>query len=107
MKSYEYIDHTADIGMRAYGMSLSELIQHAGEGFINLIVDRENINESLEKHITIGRCSLEDLIVNWLSELNYLFEIDSLIFNRFLVDINPGNSLDARCFGEKYDPARH
>ncbi|MGA1824054.1 MAG: archease [bacterium] len=107
MKSYEYIDHTADIGIRAYGMSLGELLQHAGEGLSNLIIDKGTITESLEKHITIDRCSLEELLVTWLGELNYLFETKGLIFKRFIVDIKANNSLYARCFGEKYNPARH
>ncbi|MGA1867816.1 MAG: archease [bacterium] len=107
MKSYEYINHTADIGMRAYGRSLRELVQHAGEGFINLITDREKIGESLEEHIVVSAVSIEDLIIEWLNELNYLFEVKTLLFKRFLIDITADTALDACCRGERYDPDRH
>ena len=61
MKQYEYIDHTADIGMRVYGAELSELFQNAGLGLSDLMTDRSKIRESKMKNIKIAEESLDSL----------------------------------------------
>ena len=36
---YEEIEHTADVGIRAYGRDLDELFVNAAEGMFSLIAD--------------------------------------------------------------------
>ena len=38
MKPYEVFEHTADIGLQAYGSTLSELFIHAAQGMESLMV---------------------------------------------------------------------
>ena len=43
MKPYEVFEHTADIGLQAYGSTLSELFIHAAQGMESLMVAPEQI----------------------------------------------------------------
>ncbi|HVG36893.1 MAG TPA: archease, partial [Thermoplasmata archaeon] len=36
---YEEIEHTADVGIRAYGATLNELFANAAEGMFSLVAD--------------------------------------------------------------------
>ncbi|MBL7092144.1 MAG: archease, partial [Candidatus Omnitrophica bacterium] len=50
MKRYEIIDHTADIGLRAYGKDLKQLFANAACGMFGILADLKNVRpkESLE-----------------------------------------------------------
>jgi SHS2 domain-containing protein len=37
MKDFEFIDHTADIGITAYGADMPKLFANAGRGLFNII----------------------------------------------------------------------
>jgi SHS2 domain-containing protein len=54
---------------------------------------------------------LESLLVDWLSELLYLFEVDEIIFRKFQVEgvreEESEYSMTARASGEKYYPESH
>ena len=107
MKQYEYIDHTADVGLRAYGMRLDELFQNAALGLTNLITDEKKIKETIIKNIRIIEPSIDSLLVSWLNELIYIFDTESILFRRFEVSELDSSRLRARGYGEKVDSSRH
>ena len=47
------------------------------------------------------------LLFNWINELIYIFEVERLLFKSFDIIEFTGQSLEATCWGEKYDPSRH
>jgi len=49
----------------------------------------------------------EELLVAWLSELIYLFEVEGVLFSRFDIAGLGEKKLKAACFGERIDPRRH
>ena len=48
MEKYEIIDHTADIGAKAYGKNLSEAFENAAKAMFDIITDKSEI-ESVER----------------------------------------------------------
>src|SRR5207245_11596579 len=48
-----------------------------------------------------------DLLVNWLSEILYLFDADGWVFRGFEVRSLTDRSISAVSRGEKFAPARH
>jgi len=79
---YEIIDHTADIGIKAKGVTLEELFTNAAYGMFDLMVLRPKKPDSagvLHKNITINSVDKEHLLVKWLQELLYLFDRDGII----------------------------
>lgn len=106
-KKFEFIEHTADLGFKAYGASLEELFVHGGEAFSEAIVALESVEERMERSIEVQADALDCLMVTWLSELLYLFDTERLVFKSFQVNRVEDNQLEAKARGEVLDPARH
>jgi SHS2 domain-containing protein len=87
MKEFEILEHTADIGMIAYGKNKREIFVNAAKGMFNIIVgDNSNlINNNFSCKITLKAEGLEDLLVAWLNELLYIGETRLVILNKFQI----------------------
>ena len=106
-KKFELIDHTADIGIAAYGADLKETFANAACALFSLMVDLDDVSESLCREATVTADNREDLLVEWLNELLYIFDVDNVLLKRFEITKLTDTSLTADCFGEKMDPRRH
>jgi SHS2 domain-containing protein len=106
-KRFEVTDHTADIGITAYGGSLDELMANAAAGMVSLVVDPSTVGDDVIKTIELQDSDSVALLVKWLNELLYEFEVGHVLFSAFNVFVGPQNRLTAICSGENYDPARH
>ncbi|UCH72582.1 MAG: archease [Thermoplasmatales archaeon] len=108
MEKYELIDHTADIGIKAYGKNISETFENAAKGMFDIITDNSEIESTGQYDIKLEAQDLEQLLVDWLSELLFLNSANNLVFGFFKVEIDEKKSkLSARVFGEKYDISKH
>jgi SHS2 domain-containing protein len=106
MKSYELIEHTADVGLKAYGKTLAEAFEHAAKGMFDIITDESIIDPVGQYDISLEAPDLEQLLVDWLSQLLFLNGAQNLVFGKFEVTV-AGNRLSAHVFGEKYDTKKH
>jgi len=108
MKTYDLIDHTADVGVKAYGKNLSEAFEHAAKAMFDIITDNSEIETVGQYTILLDAHDLEQLLVDWLSELLYLNSAKNLVFGFFKVNLDEkNNSLSATVFGEKYNISKH
>ncbi len=107
MRRFEFIDHTADIGIVAYGMRLEEAFVNAAYATFTLIADLEGVKSTLSREIEVEAEDQESLLVRWLNELLYLFDVERIIFNDFEVIELGETHLKARGYGEPLDPSRH
>lgn len=98
---YEILEHTADIGIRAYGRTLYELYSHAAEGMFAIIYDTSGGNGSESITLEIDGMDAEHLMVRWLSELLNLSR-EGWAFNRFEILGISERKITARCHGEKH-----
>ncbi len=106
-KKFEIIEHTADVGLVAYGSSLPEAFANAAYGMFSIIAGLKTVRCEESCHLEISEDDPEALLFEWLNQLIYLFDVDSFIFKRFDIIDFRGNQLKAICHGEKYDPSRH
>lgn len=106
-KTFEIIDHTADIGIVVYGENMKELFCNAGLALLGLITEPERVEEKLHRNLKVTSDDREGLLVNWLNELIYLFDAEQLMFCRFDVENLTDRQLEASCHGEKFDPNKH
>jgi SHS2 domain-containing protein len=106
-KKYEYIDHTGDLGFKAYGTTREALFSHAAEAFFQAIISLETIQQKEERLIEVGAAALDELMVGWLSELLFLFDTEHLLLRRFEITNMKDCGLKARVRGEVMDPTRH
>lgn len=104
---FEILDHTADIGLIVYGEDLQTLFENAGEAFFHLITDLKRVRVREERKVELKGESLERLMVDWLNELLYLYEVEGLLFKRFKVESVGENGLKATVRGERFQEGVH
>ena len=106
-RAFEIIDHTADVGIIAYGMDAKELFSNAALALFSLITEPESIEEKLRRDLEIVSEDRDSLLIEWLNELIYLFDAEHILFTRFDIENLSYNQLKATCYGESFDPLRH
>jgi SHS2 domain-containing protein len=110
-KQYEYLEHTADIKFQAYGKTLEEVFENAALAMFNVIINTEKVSGETAREIFLKSPDLESLLVDWLSELLYIFEVDEIVFRKFRVEEikeEEGEySITGQALGEKYYPKSH
>ncbi|MFQ6106467.1 MAG: archease [Thermoplasmata archaeon] len=106
MKEFEFIDHTADVAVKAYGKDLNEIFENAALGMFNVMTDTSTVRSVGEYKVEVESNNLEGLMVDWLSELLFLFDTQEVFLSEFDVEIE-GNKLTASVRGEKMDKERH
>jgi SHS2 domain-containing protein len=104
--SFQFIDHTADVGILAKALTLEGLFEIAALAFTELITSVDSLNFRVERQIRLQEDEIETLLVSWLHELLYLMDTEGLIFGRFQVNLRDF-LLEATAWGEFFDPKVH
>lgn len=104
MKQYEQIDISGDAGLRIYGNDPEELFENAAKGLFSMITDVTLVKESETKDVNLSSDSMENLLVQWLNELVFLFDTYYFIGKVFSVCLD-NNNLLANVSGGLFDPA--
>lgn len=103
---YEFIEHTADIGIKAYGESVEESFANAALGMFNVMTDVSKVEPVGEYDVKVESDNLENLLVDWLGELLFLHETQDVLLSEFDVKIED-SSLTAKVRGETLDRKKH
>ena len=106
-KEFEILNHTADIGIIAYGSDMKEAFANASKGMFSLITELDDVEEIEHRDIELTAPDLESLLVAWLNELIYLFDVDNILLKRFEIKQLSETQMKARAYGEKVDASRH
>jgi len=108
MPSYEFFEHTADIGIRANGITLARAFEAAGLALTDLMTGGTAAGEG-EKEIAfeIESIDIEGLLVGFLSELIYRFDTDGAVVTALHVTLESARRLQARATIEALDESRH
>ena len=106
-KDFEIIDHTADVGVIAYGADINQAFANAARALFSLITELDSVEEVVYRDIELTAPDEESLLVEWLNELIYLFDTENIIFKRFDITKLGNTRLKARSYGEKVDSSKH
>ena len=99
MKKYEIVEHTADIGIKAYGSTLGELFTNAARGLFDIIADLEGLKPSTSIKIKLESANPEELLIAWLDELIYNFYTKNIIFSEFKISSLTNKKIEAEALG--------
>jgi SHS2 domain-containing protein len=77
------IEHTADKGIRVEADSLAELMAGAAAGMFGSMVDLDGLAVAVTRVVRVRAPDREALLVAWLQELIFLFEVEDLVFVAF------------------------
>lgn len=114
-KPFEFLEHTADVLVRAYGRTLEEVLANIAKGMFEVMTDTSRINPQLSVEIHVCGYDLENLVYKWLEELLYYHDAYNYVFGEFKVDSISEKATDreklicikARAYGEEFDRQRH
>ena len=110
-KGYIFLEHTADVYIKAWGKTLEDAFSQGGIAFTDVITDPKYISPKIEKKITVSGEDIYFLLYNWLDELLYIFSVEQLVFSR--IDVKKIEHTDnnyklfAVCYGEIFDIKKH
>ena len=107
MGRFRLLEHTSDMGIAARGETLEELFAEAGRGVLAVAVDPRRGQRKEERALAVQGADREELLVNWLNEILYLWEVRGF----FPVDCRVLEVGEKRVrgllLGEPFDAARH
>ena len=107
---YRFIDHTADVAADLDGASAGDLFASAAQALTDTMTPLEGVCPSVTQPVTLEAGTLDDLLVDWLNELLYRFEVLNMLVSRAAVTLQQRDGrwhLAATVSGEAFDPARH
>jgi SHS2 domain-containing protein len=108
MRTFELIDHTADIGFKVYGRTLKEVFENAARGMFALITDPKKVSAKKEFKVEVEAEDRETLLVEWLNELIYLFEVEHVVLKDFEITAwDEEHFLKGKARGEPIDEKLH
>ncbi len=81
---FELLDHTADVGFRAFGSTPVEVFENAARALLSFTEGQPEPAE--DRTVEIAGDDYESLLVNWLSELLYLFDSGEFAFRDPVVE---------------------
>lgn len=106
---YEYIDHTADVGVKAYGSDLRQVFANAALGLVDFMVetidDPGRGGKTFEINLTAE--DQEQLLVDWLNEVIFIMETESVVLNEFDVLVLEEKTFKANVSGHTYNEKNH
>uniref|UniRef100_A0A6B2E947 Archease domain-containing protein n=1 Tax=Phlebotomus kandelakii TaxID=1109342 RepID=A0A6B2E947_9DIPT len=109
-KKYEYLDHTADVQLHAWGSSVKEAFEQCGIAMNEYMTDLEKVSVEQCFKIEAQGDDLEGLLYRFLDELLFLFCAEPFLIARKLeitkLDLETF-SVECLCYGEPFDLKRH
>ena len=105
-RKYQYIEHTGDLGFKAYGATREELFVHAAEALFDVLVSVETVKAREQRTVAVEATAPDELMVSWLGELLFLFETQGLLLTKFEINTMEENRVEATVRGEIMDPTR-
>jgi SHS2 domain-containing protein len=107
MQRYEFIEHTADIGIIAYGKTPEELFSNAAYAMFEILADLTNVEEQVSSQLNVKSSSISELLVAWLDELLFDFNTKLNLYKRFEILRLTETEISAIAYGEPLDKKKH
>ena len=109
MKTFEFLDHEADIGIRGWGKTIEEAFVHGAQAMFSVMVDLDSVAPRKALTIKVDAEDIDSLFVEWLNELLAQRDISEMVFSHFSVDISEkdGYTLSGTAKGEQLDLEKH
>ncbi|HVP26552.1 MAG TPA: archease [Candidatus Bathyarchaeia archaeon] len=108
---FEFLEHTADAYVAAYGRNLAEAFENAAVAMFEVMTDVKKISPNIEDNVEATAEDEYALLYNWLEALLVKFDVQSFLYSKFkITSINESSEkleLKARMWGEKFNPAKH
>ncbi len=111
-RGFEFLEHTSDVYVRAYGRDLAEAFEEAGKALFAVLVRNAEVSEPRrEVGVTAKGYDKMSLLYDWLEKLLLVFQLEKLVASdvRVLRIAEESGELVVmgRAVGEDYSPQKH
>ena len=106
----DFLDHTADVALRASGETIEEAFEEAARGLFSVMVDVSKVSARELHDVHVRADTHAELLVAWLSDCLAQKDLSGLVFSEFAVCIRPAENgfvLSGTAVGERLDVSRH
>lgn len=107
MQSFEFIEHTADIAVRAWGADLKAAFAAVAGALTHVLTDGAEAHGRNAVEFTIESIDREGLLVGMLSEIILRFDADGWVCSGYETHFQSDTKLRVQASCEPYDPERH
>lgn len=106
---FEYLDHTADVIIHAWGTSLREAFVNAGKGLFGYMTDTSKVEPRESRTIEATGSDLENLLFHFMDELLFLYGSEYFVVRELHITRLDEKACALVCdaTGEPFDRDRH
>ncbi len=110
-KNFEFLEHTADAYVAAYGKDLAEAFESAATAMFDVMTEVEKVKGEVEDCVEVKAEDEYALLYSWLEDLLAKSDINRILYSKFKVlsidKTSDGFKLKAKIWGEKFNPEKH
>lgn len=108
---YEFLDHTADVQIHAWGLNLKETFENAAIAMTAYITDINTIQTTTKETIDVRANDLNGLLFRFLDEVLFLFNAEPFLLSKKVritsMNTDTSYAIQAECFGEPFSLEKH
>jgi SHS2 domain-containing protein len=108
---FEFLEHTADVYIRAYGKTMAEAYENAALATFETMTDTEKVAQTQEETLEVEAEDQYALLYNWLEALLVKFETKNMLYSKFEVtnwkETAETFKFKAKIWGENFAPQKH
>jgi SHS2 domain-containing protein len=109
--SYEFLEHTADAYVAAYGKDLSEAFESAAVAMFDVMTEVEKVKAEVKDYVEVEAEDEYALLYSWLEDLLVKSDINRMLYSKFKISsierTSDGFRLKAEIWGEKFNSEKH
>ena len=108
---FEFLEHTADVYIRAHGINMPQAYENAALALFETMTDSNKIAQTTEQTLEVEAEDQYALLYNWLEALLIKFETDGMLYSKFEIsdwkETPETFKFKANVWGEKFNPKKH
>jgi len=108
---FEFLEHTADVYVRACGVSMQEAFENAALAMFETITKTAKVAQEMEEVIIVEAEDFYALLYNWLEALLVNSETKGMLYSKFhivdWVETVDSFRFTAHVWGEKFHAEKH
>lgn len=108
---FEFLEHTADIYVRAFGERMWDAYENAALAMFETMTNTDKVAQTTELDFVVEAEDQYALLYNWLETLLVKAETEGMLFSKFTVEAwqetPSGFKFEAKIWGEKFDAKKH
>jgi SHS2 domain-containing protein len=108
---FEFLEHTADIYIRAHGKTMEEAYENAALATFEVMTNTDKIAQIHEETLEVEAEDQYALLYNWLEALIVKFETKNMLYSKFQItnwkETAENYKFKAKVWGEKFEAKKH